>query len=250
MIDAQLPRPAPAGPPDSLLQEPGTRILLIADVSGLPGRYRFPMQVTQGSSDADAPLPAEALQAMIDLLAWPLMLLRRDATLLHANLAAQRLLDLGTPLRRAPEGRVVASEAGRRAAFETALDITVAGGPPQMLHWSGAGGYRSATLSSLAVPGALPATLLLAVSAEAGHGADLQAYADLHGLTAAETRVLTRLALGENSHRTAAALGVTPATVRSHIAALRRKTGHDSVTTLLRTLAGFPPLLVPPGDTR
>ena len=53
--------------------------------------------------------------------------------------------------------------------------------------------------------------------------------------------------------QTAAALGTQPATVRSQLASLRRKTGHGSVAALLRALAAMPPvatlhLVQPPRD--
>lgn len=190
---------------------------------------------------------AQILAQVADALAWPLLLLGADGSLLLANLAARQLLRQGAPLRLSAQRLLVPIDTKHRAAFQRALQAAVAGAGPQLLHWPAGKGRISASLSRLA--GETPETpdgptLLLALGARPGSasGGDLRAYAEQHHLSAAETRVLQRLALGESSTHAALALGVGAATVRSQTLSLRRKTGHASVVALQRALAELPPL--------
>jgi DNA-binding CsgD family transcriptional regulator len=59
---------------------------------------------------------------------------------------------------------------------------------------------------------------------------------------------MRRLALGESSSRAAQALGVKPATVRTQVVSIRRKTGHGSVFELLQALSAMPPVRHPVAD--
>jgi DNA-binding CsgD family transcriptional regulator len=186
---------------------------------------------------------AVTLALMVDALSWPLWLLRRDATVLHANAAAHRLLRSGHPLALVAGARVTPAAADQRPAFDVALQ-QAARGAPQLLQGGGAALAWTASLSPLTDPRAEPqaTVLLLALGTDEGRAGGLRAYARLHRLTAAETRVLIRLAGGEGSTAAAAALGVSPATVRSQTLSLRQKTGHATVAALLRAVASLPPL--------
>lgn len=194
---------------------------------------------------AVGPMPsAETLALITDALAWPLLLLRGDGTLIHANLAGRQLLSRRRPLTLAPKGRLTTTDAGERGGFEAALAAALQGGPgqpPQQLQWTTPSGRISASVTALHGPARRP-LLLLVLSADPGRIADLRAYAAINRLSEAETRVLLHLAHGASSARAAAQLGVSAATVRSQTVALRRKTGHASVSALLRTLAALPPL--------
>ena len=70
-------------------------------------------------------------------------------------------------------------------------------------------------------------------------------FATQHGLSAAETRVLEALLHGFEAENAAERLDVAVATVHSQIAAIRKKTGHGSVASLLTALAHLPPLRKP-----
>ena len=77
-----------------------------------------------------------------------------------------------------------------------------------------------------------------------GRGApDLEAYASACHLSAPERRVLAGLVAGRAGDAVAAHLGLTPNTVRRHVAAVRRKTGHASVAQLLMAIGRLPPAL-------
>ena len=74
---------------------------------------------------------------------------------------------------------------------------------------------------------------------------DLEAYVSACRLSAPERRVLAGLWEGLAADALATRLGLAPNTVRRHIAAVRRKTGHASVAELMMTIGRLPPLLRP-----
>jgi DNA-binding CsgD family transcriptional regulator len=199
------------------------------------------------SARPTSPLPAAGapsaavLAQVADALAWPLLLVQADGILLHANAAARCTLRQGSLLRLSADRRVEPGPSGRRAEFAAVLAAAPAAAQ-RVLQWVDGDPPCTASIAALAADGAGRVPVLVALSVAGTGAASARAYASLHGLSGAETRVLERLALGDNSRRAAAALGVTPATVRSHVVALRRKTGHATVAALLQTLAALPPL--------
>ena len=201
------------------------------------------------AADAESPPPSPAAPAgtlalLADALSIPLLLLRSDGTLLYANLAGRRLLGRGQPMRLTSEQVLLPAVAPRGMTFAAALQAAFADGHLHVLQWprSGATPPMLATLVALgAAPGESGLVLLALVTGEQ-RAAEVQAYADLHGLCTAESRLLHRLALGDSSTRAARALGLSTAAVRSQTTALRRKTGCSSVAALMQSLATLPPL--------
>jgi DNA-binding CsgD family transcriptional regulator len=180
------------------------------------------------------------LVRMADALPWPLVALAPDAWVLHANQAAERLLDLGRPLRRDSQGRIKATQASHQAAWEAALDRACAGHGVS-LRWPGHPVALRGTLHRL--PGDEGGVaLLLALSLPSGAGQDLATYAQAFQLTPAEQRVLSLLVAGADTAGAAVILGVSTSTVRSHLRALRRKTGQHSTVALLLAINALPPL--------
>ena len=186
--------------------------------------------MTVPASASDSPLPDVAvLVAMADALPWPLLLLRTDAQLLHANRAARQLLAEGAPLRLHAGGRVTTAAAARSAAFAAALATAAAGGRPLLFEPE-----YSLALAPLSDAQGGHGPVLLALSLADGlQQPDLRGFASAHGLSPAETRVLARLARGDRPGDAARALGISAATARSQLVAIRRKTGHASVAALV-----------------
>jgi DNA-binding CsgD family transcriptional regulator len=193
------------------------------------------------SAGAD-PLPEGLLAQAADALAWPMLLLGADAALLWANRAARVLLD---------EQRVLALRGGRvhapgRPAGELTALLAAArlDAAPALLHWPDPG--ATFTVHALAPPPEPRWMLLLSLARlPAGAGADLRAWAAAVGLSAAETRVLLRVAAGDSAREAAAALGIAPAIVRSQLRAIGRKTGLGGVAALQRALTRLPPVAAP-----
>jgi DNA-binding CsgD family transcriptional regulator len=193
--------------------------------------------------------PAELVPALVrlaDALAWPLLLVDDQGVLHHANDSGRNLLTAGQPLRLDGHRRLQPASPSYRADFWVALRAAAAGKVCE-LRWPGAPGGRTATLRPLAPLPAGSALLLLELK-PAFHAApvrrpDVTAYAQAHGLSAAQTQLLLALAEGRRVSQLAADLKLPPSTVRSRLVAVRRKTGHGHVDELLRTLWSLPPAL-------
>jgi len=196
---------------------------------------------------ADRPFASnEDLASAIDTLVYPLMVLYPDGQLLHANLAARELLDAGTPLVLGPDQHVTPRNARYRSRFSSALQASSAG-QAQQLHWADGpqalhAAMRPLNMATVAAPSP-PVLLMLAPPKETEF--DAGGFATQHSLSAAETRVLEALLHGFKAEDAAERLGVGVATVRSQIAAIRKKTGHSSVASLLAALGHMPPLRKP-----
>ena len=194
-------------------------------------------------------LPQALLARMADVLMWPLLVLRADGRLLHANRAARLLLNAQQVITLLPDRHLGLLPADRQPELQRAL-MAARQGRTVALAWPRRGATLGAagSLSLLGDPrAAMPCgtELLLAMGATQQPDARVQAYARLHRLSPAETRVLQCLARGDSSGEAAQALGVSAATVRSQIISLRRRTGHASVLQLLRSLARMPPIAMP-----
>ncbi len=191
--------------------------------------------------------PSEAwLSAAVDMLAYPMLALQPDGLLLHANLAARELLNQGVPLELGSDQRVAPRIAGQRGNFGAAVQ-SASTGQAQQLAWADGDLTVHATLRPLAEPspGAPAPPVLLMLAPPPDTVFDASGFANTHMLSGAETRVLEALLHGHQAEVTAQRLGVGVATVRSQIAAIRRKTGHDSVASLLAALGDLPPLRRP-----
>jgi DNA-binding CsgD family transcriptional regulator len=186
---------------------------------------------------------AAVLAQVADALAWPLLLVRSDGRLLHANLAGHELLRQARVLRLTAHHGVEPTAPAGRPALAEALKTAALSKRRSVLHWPLGREGLTATVTPLPGPGGGEGLLLLALAALETDGAD--DFSVMHRLTPAEGRVMRRLALGESSATVALALGVKPTTVRSQVMAIRRKTGHASVADLLRALATMPRLRGP-----
>jgi DNA-binding CsgD family transcriptional regulator len=188
---------------------------------------------------------ASTLALAADALACAMLLLDAGARVLHANLTGRELLSPGGPLALDGDGRLRAADPARRAALDEALRTANAGRAAR-LAWND-GAPLAATLTRLdpdphGPSPSGPPPLLLMASAPPGTPLDGSGFAAAHGLTEAELRVLEQLMRGRSAVEAAAALGLGLPTVRSHVAAIRRKTGQHSVAALLALLATLPPL--------
>ena len=211
---------------------------------------------------------ASALLRLADLLAWPLLLMDAHGVLRHANLAARQCLADRQPLRQLAQRLAPAADA-LRPAFEAALQAAAAG-QPQVLAWPTQAGEiqgrlhrlpdaantaNTADAANAANTANTETLLMLVLSVNGQPGPDLPAYASAHHLSAAERRVLQALVRAGSVNAgvdggvaggmdgVAADLGLALSTVRRHVHALRRKTGHASVAELLMTVGRLPPAM-------
>lgn len=179
----------------------------------------------------------------LDAMAHPAFVLRADAQIDFSNAAAQRAM-ANHP------GIVTACGRLLRVGEVHATELT-GPRPPRFAPIAVEGRLRRAQLfvapiaDSAACASAWPLAhcLLTLVLPEAEHPAAVQSWLNAlgrhHGLTGAEVRVLGLLAGGQDAAAMAASLGVSLATVRTHIRALFDKTGVRRQAELVRlALAG------------
>ncbi|MFO1105015.1 MAG: helix-turn-helix transcriptional regulator [Amaricoccus sp.] len=180
--------------------------------------------------------------AVLDGLAFGVLLVARDLKLLHANRAGEAMLRAADPLG-IRNGRIVAPN-GLSAALQAALAAPLDGigrrglgiptrridGEELVLH-----------LLPLADANPLPgaAAALFVAPATTPRPAPLDAIAALFDLTPAETRVLELLGAGRTNAEIAEGLGIAVSTVRTHVLRLFEKTATHRQAELVALLASF-----------
>ena len=177
--------------------------------------------------------------ALLDEIALGLIVCDRHAMLRYANEAARRELADERVLRLCDGSLRCAS--GRSAALDAALRLAATKGRRQLLALTVAQDRLMVTLIPLAaVNGAEPLLLLVLGQRGACSTLGLEMLAGAYGLTFAERRVLGGL-VGDVSPRDIAdAGGVSLATVRTQIAAIRTKFGVRNVEGVLIRAAEVP----------
>jgi DNA-binding CsgD family transcriptional regulator len=193
---------------------------------------------------ADAPLPAQWFELMLDEIDYGVLLLGADARLLHQNHAARRELDAQHPLQLRGR-RLCARDAGDAAQLQDALQAAQQRGLRRLL-MLGRDGRRVAVsvvpLHCGGTAGSLATQLSLGKRQMCG-GLGMHWFARNHGLTLAETRVLDALSDGLQPSEIAERHGVGISTIRSQIGSIRSKTRSDSIGALVRQVAVLPPLV-------
>ncbi|MGH7486728.1 MAG: helix-turn-helix transcriptional regulator [bacterium] len=195
----------------------------------------------------------DALGSALDSIVIGVIIVADQGRILHANQAAQRMLDARSPI--ISLGGFLGALQGEstkelRRAIATALaDATVIGA-------AGIGVPLVDKSMTAATAHVLPlacgdrrelrantrAAAVFVTPASAPSPADIGTVARIFGLTPAETRLLQYLLSGANLTEAATALGVTEATARTHRNHIFTKTGVSRRTDLL-ALVGR---LVPP----
>ncbi len=187
---------------------------------------------------------AEAL----DALRCAVVLTNEHGTILHANRPAEHMLDEGGPIQ-SPQGVLQATAPS--AASELRSAITLAAGneagigktglairltesdvPPIFAHVLPLTGSDFRTRLQPAV-----AAVFIGAPPDAQDGAD--AVAAAFGLTPAETRLLASLFAGRTLAETAATLGITRPTAKTHLEHIFLKTGVTRQAELMRLWTGL-----------
>jgi DNA-binding CsgD family transcriptional regulator len=189
-----------------------------------------------------------AVEATLDCVGEPIIVLRADGAIEHANREAEALVALGpiatTAMRRLRRiGGLV--EPGLPALLASAA----AGAAREARTWFAAGaGLRTMTVRASPIPrdSAIAlrwprASVLLIVEVDdpvAAREARLRELAARRTLTRTEVAVLRRLAEGQPPADIADALGVRLSTVRTHVRNLLAKCGLRRTVDLVSLLAG------------
>ncbi|HZT04674.1 MAG TPA: helix-turn-helix transcriptional regulator [Steroidobacteraceae bacterium] len=187
------------------------------------------------------------LQAILDVLGPPLLLVDEAATPIFVNRRAARILARGDGLAIGPAGLTTRSRKATRelraAIADAAANAHSSHTRPLNLHVTVA--------RQLARPPWLVSVLPIGGAGTAGYAAlcitesdvqtriDPESAADYFLLTPRETDVAALLAAGRNSKEAARALHIGIGTVRTHLKSLFGKTGARSQTTLALKLQAF-----------
>jgi DNA-binding CsgD family transcriptional regulator len=180
---------------------------------------------------------------MLDEIDYGVLLLGRDAVVLHMNHAARCELDAQHPLQLL--GRQLrAADAEDAARLQQAVQAAQLRGLRRLL-MLGPDGHRVAVsvVPLQAGPGGQVATQLSLAKRQVCGELGVQWFARSHGLTLAETRVLEALSEGLQPNDIATRFGVGISTIRSQIGSIRAKTRSDSIGALVRQVAVLPPLV-------
>lgn len=192
-------------------------------------------------------LAAGVLQAVLDALGPPLLLVDDAAMPIFVNRRAARILARGDGLAIGPAGLTTHS---RKATRELRAAIAGAAATAHSLH-ARPSTLRVTVARQLPRPPWLVSILPIGGAGTAGYAAlsitesdvhtriDPASAADYFLLTPRETDVAALLAAGRNSREAASALRIGIGTVRTHLKSLFEKTGARSQTALALKLQAF-----------
>jgi DNA-binding CsgD family transcriptional regulator len=190
---------------------------------------------------------AETLAEAIDGLAAGVFLVDADMHLIHANasgadLVARELLRVAGGVLRASDpaaDRALARSVAQATRGLTASRSVVAFGGPSGRRY---GAHVLPLMSGLrraAVPEGSAAAAIFVRDTALDFPAPVGVLADLHGLTPAETRVLLLVLEMRGVPPVAAMLGLSEATVKTHLRGIFRKTGTANQQELVALVAGY-----------
>jgi DNA-binding CsgD family transcriptional regulator len=187
--------------------------------------------------------PPHWFALMLDEIDYGMLLLADDSVVLHANHVARAELDAEHPL------QLLGAELRVRRPQDVApLREAITAARQRGLRRLLTMGHGAEHISVAVVP--LPAaagdealTLLVFGKRRMCEALSAHWFAREHGLTSAESRVLSALCEGEPPLKIATTLGVAISTVRSQIGAIRAKTGAASIRGLVHQVAVLPPLV-------
>ena len=195
-------------------------------------------------------LASHGLAAALDLIAAGVVLVDRNLRIIHANQAAQGMLERGQPVR---SDRGMFSVASPATAAALLLAVHRAVKNEAGLGRRGFGipvPGRDGSACVLHVlplqqgelrPGLAPAAeaAIFVASAAAPAPSSNEAFAALFDFTAAEVRVFEQIAAGLTPLETASQLGLSINTVRTHLQNLFSKSGTSRQADLVRLAASF-----------
>lgn len=178
------------------------------------------------------------VMAALDELDYGMVLTDTDATVLHLNHRATRLLGSGETLVLSG-GRLHARESEDQAQLVRSLRDATERGLRRLITLGDGDTRRSVAV----VPVQTGVAALMIGRSSLCEDLSLQCFARAHALSGAEARVLAALGRGDAPMDIARAHGVALSTVRTQIGAIRDKTGTGSIRELLRTVAALPPIV-------
>ena len=207
---------------------------------------------THEVSDAGSPagITRDILASVMSLLATPVLLVDRQLSIIYANASAVAILGCGNPLS-IDAGQLQAAEA-ELSKLKSVIGLAVRGGPmpaPLVLEPSKVGRRAGAlcvwihpidrllqTSAPLWAQGLVALVLKPLCTAPV---ISTSLFRSRYALTARQADVVKMMAAGATIEQTAAALGVSVPTVRSHLAQCFAKTGTHRQPDLIGLALSF-----------
>jgi DNA-binding CsgD family transcriptional regulator/PAS domain-containing protein len=201
-------------------------------------------------------LHSEVLEKTLDGLAAGVFLTARDGRVVYMNRAAEQQVKSGKSVRLA-NNRLSPTDSAARAALSKAIDQSArdddadgkASGHSVAVPDGVGGGYIATLLPiesgqrrGILAPFAASVAVFMQDPVQAPPMPG-EAFARLHKLTGGELRVLLSLAQGLGGMEVADMLGISEATVRTHLQHMYSKTGTSRQSDLLRLLSNSAPPL-------
>ena len=206
--------------------------------------------------NADKLAGSAALLRFFNELAYGLIVVDANRQVVHINRAARGALAREQRLR--VRGRAIEAWRERDAkVFAHALDTALSGRRAAMRIGECKGAGQS---NIILVPLPAPASTSALNQSQVGHIAlvfersacaeslSIAFYAQNHGLTSGEERVLRALNQDQSVGEVASALGTAISTIRTHVNHIREKTGARSLRALVANVRSVPPLMPAFGD--
>ncbi|HEX8444600.1 MAG TPA: LuxR C-terminal-related transcriptional regulator [Allosphingosinicella sp.] len=182
-----------------------------------------------------------SIEATMDALAQPALLVSADGRLVYANAAGEAALRSGDVLE-APQRKVEAAAAGSGAALRMAVQLACAASPSASAVQLRArkGRARIATVAPVRADGAARHALLILGEADGADPALLRHLCSLFQLTEAEAQIAKRIADGDDVRLIAEDRQVAVSTVRSQLKALSQKmhcSRQSEIVTIVKSIA-------------
>jgi DNA-binding CsgD family transcriptional regulator len=184
------------------------------------------------------------LAATLDEIDYGMLLLTDEVQAIHVNHAARADLDAAHPLQLF--GRELRARRPQDVApLNDALNAAARRGLRKLLTLGDGAQRVSVSVVPLSLPDGAsePVTLVMLGKRRVCEVLSVQGFAQSHGLTAAEARVLAGLCRGTPPTGIALEMGVKISTVRTQIGNIRLKTGAESIRALVQQVAVLPPMM-------
>ena len=209
---------------------------------------------------ADVSSASVALLRLFNELAYGLIVVDANRQVVHINRAARGVLAREQRLR--VRGRALEAWRERDAnVFADAMNGAFSGRRAAMKIGASKGSAQGSTQGTIIlVPLPAPVSIGTLNTSQVGHIAlvferaacaeslSIAFYAQNHGLTSGEERVLRALNEDQSVGEVASTLGTAISTIRTHVNHIREKTGARSLRALVANLRSVPPLMPAFGD--
>lgn len=203
----------------------------------------LPAQAAMARASATPAVFRWLVQAL-DEVDYGMIIVDEEANVLHANRCAYAELDDVHPLQLVGQ-TLRARRSDDVPALHDALQSSAHRGLRRLLS-VGEKAYRlSVAFVPLGTggPDSGTATMVILGKRRICEPLSVQWFARMQGLTAAETRVLERLCTGRHPRQIGLEQGVGLSTIRTHIRAIRAKTGADGIRAVIEQIAKLPPMV-------